>query len=153
MDTQLNLTADAERRREEHVERIVHGAFARVLDRHHAEVGCACLHLVEAFLDRDQRQRPHRMPEVLEHRLLGKGALRPEKAHLERLLLRETGGHDLAKETQDLLVPQRPTLAAVALERLVQDLGFAFRPVEIDGVAVDVLGNANLAGKTPRVRL
>src|SRR6185436_10074455 len=45
-------------------------------------------------------------------------------------------------------VPQRSMLATVALERLMQDLGFAFRPVEIDSVAVDVLGNANLAGAT-----
>src|SRR4029453_1793584 len=87
------------------------------------------------------------MSEMLVNRLLRKCAFGPEEADLERLLLRETGGHDLAKEPQDFFVPKWPVLAPVAFERLVQDFGFAFGPVEIDGVSVRVLGNTHLARK------
>ena len=87
------------------------------------------------------------MSEVLVHRLLRECAFGPEEADLERLLLGETGGHDFAEEPQDFFVPEWPTLAPVALERLVQDFGLAFRPVEIDGVPVRVLGNTHLACK------
>ena len=53
MDAQLDLAAHLERRRQEHVERVdVDGAFARILDRRHAEVGGARLDLVEDFVDR-----------------------------------------------------------------------------------------------------
>ncbi len=81
------------------------------------------------------------MPEVLEHGGLGMGAFWPQECHLERLLLGETGGHDLAEQPGDFLVPQRP---CVALERGAQHLGLALRPVEIDRVPVGVLGNAHL---------
>jgi hypothetical protein len=51
---------------------------------------------------------PHRVPEVLVHRLLRERALGTEEPDLQRFLLREAGRHDLAEQPQDLLVAQRP---------------------------------------------
>ncbi len=89
---------------------------------------------------------------MLEHRLLRERALGAEKAHLERLLLRKAGGHDLAEQPKDLLVAERPPLAAVALERVVQHLGFALRSVEIDRVPVRVLRDSDLAAQALHAR-
>ena len=69
-------------------------------------------------------------------------ALGPEVADLERLFLREAGGHDLAEQAQDFLGAQR---TLVPLARHAQHLRLALRAVEIDGVAVGVLGDADLA--------
>ena len=144
VDAQFHLADDLQRRGQEHVERVVDGAFGRVLDRHDAEVGGARFHLVEDFLDRRQRQRPHRVAEILEHRLLRERALRPEVTDLERVLLGEARGHDLAEQPQDLFVPQRAALFLVALQRQTQHLRFAFWTVEIDGVAGLVLRDTDL---------
>ena len=65
---------------------------------------------------------------MLEHGGLRESALRTQERHFERLLLREAGRHDFAKQPRDLLVAQRP---AIALERLAQHLRFALRTVEI----------------------
>ena len=54
-----------------------------------------------------ERQRPYRVTEVFEHGRLGKRALGTEKTDLQGFLLRQAGRHDLAKETQHLLVAQR----------------------------------------------
>src|SRR5690606_23352654 len=64
MDAQLDLTADLERRGNEHVERIVDGSFRRVLDRDDAEVRMARQYFFEHLADRRQRQRAYGMPEV-----------------------------------------------------------------------------------------
>ncbi len=66
----------------------------------------------------------------------------PRKADLERLFLREAGRHDFAEQAQDFFGAQR---ALVPLAGHAQHLRFALRPVEIDGVAVGVLGDADLA--------
>ncbi len=94
-------------------------------------------------------QGAHRMPEVLVDRLLRERALRPEEGDFQRLLLREAGGHDLAEQPQDLLVPQRPL---VPLERGPQHLRLALRPVEVDRMPVRVLGNADLLRAAGRAR-
>ena len=99
------------------------------------------LDLVEHLVDRRQRQRAHRVAEVLEHGGLRERALGPEEADLQRLFLREAGGHDLAEQPQDFFVAQR---TLVALARHAQHLRFALGAVEIDGVAVGVLGDADL---------
>ena len=59
-----------------------------------------------------QRQRAHRVAEVLEHRRLRERAFRPEVRDLQRLLLREAGRHDLAEQPHHLFVAQRPVVAA-----------------------------------------
>ena len=130
MDAQLDFAADPQRRGQEHVERVVDRALGGILDRHDAEIGVARLHFLEHFADRGERQRAHRVPEVLEHCLLRERALGTEEPDLERLLLREARGHDFAKQPHDFFVAQR---ALVALERLAQHLCFALRPVEVGG--------------------
>ena len=77
-----------------------------------------------------ERQRAHRVAEVLEHRLLRERAFGTEERDLERLLLRQARRHDLAEQPHDLFVAQRPL---VALERLAQHLRFALRLVEVGG--------------------
>ncbi len=144
VDAQLDLADDLERRGQEHVERVVDRAFGRVLDRHDAEIGGAGFHLVEDFLHGRERQRPHRVPEVLEHRLLRERALGAEVADLQRVLLRQAGGHDLAEQAQDFLVAQRAVLVLVALQRQAQHLRLALRAVEVDRVARGVLRHADL---------
>ena len=115
VDAQLHLAADLERRAQEHVERMVDRALARILDGHHAEIGDAALDLVKHLVDRGQRQRAHRGAEMLQHGGLGERALGSQECDLERLLLREARGHDLAEQPRDFLVAQRPRLRSSAL--------------------------------------
>ena len=107
------------------------------------------LDLVEHFVDRGERQRAHRVAEVLERRGLRERAFGPEETHLERLLLREAGGHDLAEQAQDFFGAQR---TLVPLARHAQHLRLALGPVEVDRVAVGVLGDAGLRGRAARDR-
>ena len=65
---------------------------------------------------------------MLEYGGLRERALRPEVGDLERLLLRQAGGHQLSKEPHHLLVAQRPV---VALDDFAQHLSLALRPVEL----------------------
>src|ERR1700693_2651934 len=76
---------------------------------------------------------------MLEHGRLGESALGAEEGHFQRFLLCQAGRHDLAEQPHDLLVAQR---AGIAFERAAQDFGLALRTIEIDRVAVSVLGNA-----------
>ncbi len=130
MNAQLDLAANLERRGDEHIERVVDRALGRILDRYDTEVRVSRLHLFEDFADRGQRQRAHRVPEVLQHRLLRERPLRPEECDFERLLLREAGGHDLAEQPYDLLVAQRPLIAR---DDVAQHLRLALGLVELDG--------------------
>ena len=68
MDAQLHLAADVQRAREEAIERVGDRALAGVLDRDHAKIGVAALDLLEHLIDGAERQCPHRVTEVLEHR-------------------------------------------------------------------------------------
>ena len=68
----------------------------------------------------------------------------PRIGDLERLLLGQARGHDLAKQARNLLITQRPL---VALQGPAQHLGLTLGPVEVDGVAVAVLGDAGLLGQ------
>ena len=99
--------------------------------------------------DRRERQRAHRVAEVLERGGLRERALGPEVTDLERLFLREAGGHDLAEQPQDFLGAQR---TLVPLARHAQHLRLALGPVEVDRVAVGVLGDADLARELARGR-
>ena len=56
---------------EEAVEGVVDRALGGVLDRHHAEIGAARLDLVKHLVDGGERQRAHRVTEVIEHRASG----------------------------------------------------------------------------------
>ena len=123
---------------------MVDGAFGGVFHRHHAEIGEPRLDLVEHLVDRGERQRAHRVAEVFERGGLRERALGPEETHLERLLLREAGGHDFAEQAQDFFGAQR---TLVPLARHAQHLRFAFGPVVVHRVPVDVLGDADLPGE------
>src|ERR1700726_2434660 len=81
------------------------------------------------------------MPEVVEDRGLGKGPFGTEKRHLQRLLLPQTRGHDLAEEAQHLLVLKG---AGVALTRQPQHLRLALGAVEVDRAAGAALGGSDL---------
>ena len=67
------------------------------------------------------------MPEMLERRLLGKGPLRAEISHLDRLLQRQAGRHDLAEQACHFLAVQWP---GIAFHHPAQDLSLALRPIE-----------------------
>src|SRR6187431_932275 len=82
------------------------------------------------------------MAEVLERGRLRERALGPEEGHLEWLFLREAGGHDLAEQAQDLFGAQGPL---VPFARHAQHLRLTLRAVEVDRVAIGMLGNADLA--------
>ncbi len=110
----------------------VDGALARVLDRRHAEIRRAAFDLVEHLVDRRHCQRMHGVAEVLEYGGLRERALRPEVCDLQRLLLREAGGHQLAEQPHHLLVAQRPV---VALDDFAQHLRLALRSVELGGAS------------------
>jgi len=141
MDAQLDLAADLERRRQEHVERVdVDRAFARVLDGRHAEIGRAALDFMKHLVDRGHRQREHGMAEMLEHGGLRERAFGAQVRHLERLLLGETRGHELAEQPHHLLVAQR---SLVAFYDPAQHLRLAFRAIELRGV-LQALDDADL---------
>ncbi len=74
-------------------------------------MGRAGVYLAKHLVDGALRDSFHRMTEMLEHRFLREGALRPEKCHLQRLLQRQACGHDLAKQARHLLFAQRPLIA------------------------------------------
>jgi len=57
----------------------------------------------ERLVDRGAREALDRAAEVLAHRLLAEGALRPEVGDADRLLERTAGGDDLAKYRQQPL--------------------------------------------------
>ena len=130
---------------QEHVEGVVDRAFRRVLDRHHAEIGVTRLHFLEHLVDRAQRERPHRMAEVLEDGLLRESSFGSEEGDLERLLLGEAGGHDFPEQAQDFLAPQG---ALVALQHRTQDFGLPLRPIEIDRLALGILGQPDFLGQS-----
>jgi hypothetical protein len=129
VDAQLDLAADLQRGSQKHVQRVIDGALARVLDGHDAEVGDAAFHFMKHLVDRRQRERAYRGTEVLEHGRLRESAFGAQERDLERLLLGEAGGHDLAEQPCDFLIAQRP---AIARERLAQNLRLALGAVEID---------------------
>ncbi len=141
VDAQLHLAADPQRRSQQGVERVIDGAFGGVLHRHHAEIREPCFDLVEHLVHRGERQRAHRVTEMLERRSLRERALGPQVADLERFFLRQAGRHDLAEQAQDFFGTQR---TLVPLTRHAQHLRLAFGPVEVDGVPVGMLGDADL---------
>ena len=78
VDAQLDFAADPQRRTEQRIERVIDRAFRRVLDRHDAEIGVPGFDFMEHFIDRRQRERAHRMAEVLERGGLREGAFGTE---------------------------------------------------------------------------
>ena len=126
---QFHLAADDRRGREEHVQRHLDHALAGVLHRHDTEIRVAGSHLLKHFLDAAQRQTVRGMPEMLEYRLLAEGALRAEVTDLQRLLLRQARGHDLAKQPHHLGVRQR---AIVAVHHHAQHMRLPLRAVIVD---------------------
>ena len=65
------------------------------------------------------------------HRLLREGSLGAQVGHFQRLLLRQAGRHDFAKQAQHLAVAQGPV---IPLQHAPQDLRLALRPVKIHGL-------------------
>ncbi|EXI92706.1 MAG: hypothetical protein AW12_00421 [Candidatus Accumulibacter sp. BA-94] len=86
MDTQDDLAADLQRRRQQQVERPPDRALGRVLDRHHGIVGMQRLDLAEDVVDRNLRQQARSVTEMLHRRALREGAERSEEGNAERLL-------------------------------------------------------------------
>ena len=77
VDAQLHLAADLERRAQEHIQGVVDGALARILDRHHAKVGDA------AFERKAPPQQHRRRQEIeqLHQRLRNQPGIANEKQH------------------------------------------------------------------------
>src|SRR5258708_24118922 len=76
---------------------------------------------------------------------LSEGAFRPQECPFERLLLRQAGRHDFAEQARDFLVAQR---TLIAFERHPQDIGFAFRAIEIHRLAGCRFGDADQLRET-----
>src|SRR5690606_22364018 len=77
--------------------------------------------------------------------LLAEGPLRTKETDLERLLLRQAGGHDLAEQAHHFLVAER---ALVAVDHAAEDLRLALRPVVVHRRGQLALGATDLAGIT-----
>src|SRR3569833_970962 len=80
------------------------------------------------------------MPEMAQHRALRECPFGAQESYFQRLLLREAGGHDLAEQPQDLLVPQR---AVITLAGHTQNLRLALRPVKVDRASLLGLRDAH----------
>ena len=141
---QLDFAADLQVGGEEHVQGDLDGALPRVLHRHHAEIGVAAGHFLEHLFDAGQRKTVRRTTEVLEHRLLAEGALRAEVTNLQRFLLRQAGGHDLAEDVHQHFVAER---AFVAVHHHAQHLRLAFGTVIVHRGSQLALGLADLVGE------
>jgi hypothetical protein len=84
---------------------------------------------LEHLVDRGHRERMHRVAEVLEDGRLRERAFGPQVRDLQRLLLGQTGRHELAKQPHHFFIAQRPV---VALDDLAQHLSFALGAIELD---------------------
>ncbi len=104
---QAGLADDDERRGQEQVERARHHAFARVLDRHHAEVGGAGAGGMEHLVGVGAQHLDDRGAEVAERRQLAEGARRAEVGDPRRRLERPAGRHDLAPDRRHAVGGQR----------------------------------------------
>ena len=96
---------------EEQVERARDDAFARVLDRHDAEVGGAGAGRVEHLVGVGARQAHDRRAEVAERGELAEGSCRAEVGDARRRLERAACRHDLAPDRRHALGRQGPALA------------------------------------------
>ncbi len=92
----------------EHVERVRHDAFGRVLDRHHAVVRAVLADLGEDIGDGLLRGVAQAGAEAADGRLVGEGRLRPQVGNGQGLLQRQGAGHDLAVNRPQRLVGERP---------------------------------------------
>src|ERR1700733_10859880 len=97
------------------------------------------------LVDGGEWQRPDGMPEMSQDRGLGERTLRSQESHLQGLLLREAGGHDLAEQPQDLLIAKR---SGVALAGHAQHLRFTLGAVEVDRTALTRLRDADQLRET-----
>src|SRR5208337_2322012 len=67
MNAQFHFAADLERRTEEHVERMIDRALARVFDGHHAEIGDPALDFMKYFVDCGHWQSAYGRSEMLQY--------------------------------------------------------------------------------------
>ena len=115
-DVEAGLADDGERRRQEEIERARDHAFARVLDRHDAEVGGACARRVEDLVGVGAGDLDDRRAEVAERGELAEGAGRAEVGDARRRLEGAARRHDLAPDRRHAGLGQRPAVGL--LERV-----------------------------------
>ena len=115
---EAGLADDRERCRQEQVERARDDAFARILDRHDAEVGGAGAGRVEHLVGARAGQADDRRAEVAERGELAERARRAEVGDARRRLQRAACRHDLAPDRRDALDRQR---ARIGLLQRVDD--------------------------------
>jgi hypothetical protein len=84
---------------------------------------------LEHFLDAAERQPVRGMTKMLAHGLFAERAFRAKIADLERILLRQAGGHDFAEQPHHLGIRQR---AVVAIHHHAQHVRLAFGTVIVD---------------------
>src|SRR3569832_89860 len=124
---QLHLADDLEQRVEKHVERVRDHTLRGILHGHHTVVAGACFDVAKDLVDGVVRHRAHRMTEVLERRHLRERTFGPEIGDAQRLLERETGRHDLAKQARHLLSAKRPFITR---DDPAQHLGLALGAIK-----------------------
>src|SRR5437868_5460439 len=107
LHAQLDLAADAKRRREQQVECAADHALGRVLDRHDGELHRARLAAAERLVDARHGERLDRAAEMLAHGLLAERAFRAEIGDTDRLLEPAAGRDDLAKDACHALGGER----------------------------------------------
>ena len=117
--------------------------FGGVLDGNDAIVDGPRLHFPKHFIDGRHGQADGAFTEMLQRGLLGEGAFRPEISHLDRLLQRQAGRHDFAKQPRHFFGVQRPL---VQRHDTAQHLGFALRTVEHRILVLSQLDVSHLLG-------
>ena len=142
VDLERRLAADQELRVDQPVERVIHHALARVLDRHRPDVRPDALDLVEHLGDAANRHELRARPELPDRRQVRVGALGTEVREAERAL--ETAGRrqDLGPDRADRPGGQRPGVQA---GQLVEDLLLALG--DEDRLTGLPLGAADLEGE------
>jgi len=105
-DAQENLGLGVQRVGLEQVQALAHGAFERVLDGHHAEVGLAGMDRGEDALEVRARGELAGAAEELEPGKVGEGALGSEVDDALGHLQAARGGHDLAVDGFEVAVGQ-----------------------------------------------
>ena len=128
LDLELDFAGNLEWRCQEHIQRVVDRPLGRIFDGNYTEIGRATLHFLEHFIDGVKRECPNRMTEVFIDGCLREGPFGPEKSDFQRFLLRETGGHDFAKQAQHFLVTH---WTIVAFHHRAKNLGLALRTIII----------------------
>ena len=104
-----------------------HHTAGGILYRDHAKLRRTGFYLAKNIINSRQGKRLRGMAEMLERSLLSKSAFRPQISNRDRLLESQARRHDLAEQTGELFVVERPLIAR---HRPTQYLSFTLRAIK-----------------------